>query len=79
MADGSVGIITPDNTTISYNCDSNPQDSLPNFQISSDSCTGSLLTTQASCSLEIAYEPQPQTNIGGGLDYFLELNTDSVR
>lgn len=75
VANGSVGIITPDNTTISYNCDSDPQTSLPNFQISSDSCTGSLLAAQASCSLEIAYEPQPQTNIGGGLDYFLELNT----
>jgi hypothetical protein len=28
-----------------------------------------------SCSLQIAYVPQPNTNIGNGLDYFLELNT----
>jgi hypothetical protein len=75
VANGSVGIITPDNTTISYNCDSDSQTSLPNFQISSDTCTGTLLAAQTSCSVEVAYVPQPLTNVSGGLDYFLELNT----
>lgn len=64
--------------TITYRCDSDPQSSQPNFQISSgtDTCTGTTLAPQASCSLQITYVPQPNTNIGsGGLDYFLELNT----
>ncbi|HSZ62021.1 MAG TPA: hypothetical protein VK828_09490 [Terriglobales bacterium] len=62
--------------TISYNCDSDPATFLPNFQISSDYCTGSTLAPQASCSVQITYVPQPNTNIpSGGLDYFLELNT----
>jgi hypothetical protein len=76
VANGS-GIlpILQDNTTIQYNCDSDPETSLPNFQISSDTCTGTLLAAQSSCSVEIAYVPQPETNVSGGLDYFLELNT----
>ena len=61
--------------TISYNCDSDPGTFLPNFQISSDTCTGALLAPQTSCSLQLAYVPQPNTAINGGLDYFLELNT----
>ncbi len=72
---GSVSSITPDGSTISYNCDSDPETKLPNFQISSDTCTGSLLAPQASCSLQVTYVPQPQTDVLSGLDYFLELNT----
>ncbi len=61
--------------TITYRCDSDSGTSLPNFQISSDTCTGALLAPQASCSLQIAYAPQPNTDVNNGLDYFLELNT----
>ena len=72
---GSISSITQDGSTISYNCDSNPATKLPNFQISSDTCTGTLLSPQASCSLQVTYVPQPQTDVLSGLDYFLELNT----
>jgi hypothetical protein len=61
--------------TIFYRCDSDPGTSLPNFQISSDSCTGTVLAPQASCSLQVTYAPQPDTDVNSGLDYFLELNT----
>jgi len=62
--------------TISYNCDSDPETTLPNFQISLDTCTGSTLAPQASCSVQVTYVPQPNTDIpSGGPDYFLELNT----
>ena len=70
--------INADFNTITYECDIDSGTLLSNFQIqiSSDSCTGTLLAAQASCSLQIAYVPQPNTNVGsGGLDYFLELNT----
>lgn len=62
--------------TIQYDCDSDPGTSQPNFQISSDTCSGATLDLQASCSLQIAYVPQPKTDVNGGLDYFLELNTE---
>jgi hypothetical protein len=77
VSNGAGGIlpITPAGTTITYNCDSDPVTTLPNFQISSDACTGTVLLPQASCSVQIAYVPQPNTNINSGLDYFLELNT----
>jgi len=64
--------------SISYTCDSDQTSGEPNFQISADTCTGTLLAPQASCSLAIAYAPQPftySTQAGNGLDYFLELNT----
>jgi len=61
--------------TISYNCDSDTGTSQANFQISSDTCTGALLAPQEGCNLEITYAPQPNTNLQGGADYFLELNT----
>jgi hypothetical protein len=67
--------ITPDDVTIAYNCDSDPLTTLPNFQISSDTCTGNMIAPQTSCSLQIAYVPQPNTNVNSGLDFFLELNT----
>ena len=72
---GSILPITPDGTTITYNCDSDTGTSLPNFQISGDTCTGTVLASQASCSLQIKYAPQPNADINSGLDYFLELNT----
>jgi len=77
VSNGSGGIlpITPAGSTITYNCDSDPGTKLPNFQISSDTCTGTLLAPQASCSLQVTYVPQPNTSINSGLDYFLELNT----
>jgi hypothetical protein len=71
--------IIPDNstTTIDYNCDLDPTSDQPNFQISQDSCTGALLPSQSSCSVEVTYVPQPATQavIGAGLDFFLQLNT----
>lgn len=61
--------------TISYNCDSDSGTSQPNFQVSSDTCTGSLLAPQQGCSLQVTYIPQPNTALQGGADYFIELNT----
>ena len=62
-------------STIQYSCDSDPTTMLPNFQISSDTCSGTLLQPQAGCSLEIGYITQSAATAAGGLDYFLELNT----
>lgn len=61
--------------TVSYSCDIDSMSKLPNFQVSSDSCTGRLLVPGQSCSLNITYAPQPQTDTSTGLDYFLQLNT----
>jgi Abnormal spindle-like microcephaly-assoc'd, ASPM-SPD-2-Hydin len=61
--------------TVYYNCDSDPTTALPNFQISSDTCTGRLLASQDSCSLQVTFVPQSGTDTRTGLDYFLELNT----
>ena len=67
--------ISPDVATISYTCDSDLTSKLPNFQISSDGCSGTLLMPQTSCSLQFAFAPQPSTPLSPALDYFLELNT----
>lgn len=67
--------ITANGETINYTCDSDDSSKLPNFQISEDTCTGNLLAAQASCNIQVTYVPQPKTNVGNGLDYFLELNT----
>jgi hypothetical protein len=69
------GNITPNGSTINYSCDSDLTSQLPNFQISADGCSGTLLMPQASCKLEIAFAPQPSTPLSPALDYFLELNT----
>jgi hypothetical protein len=61
--------------TILYNCDSDLKSKLPNFQVSQDGCSGTLLTPQTSCSVTINFVPQPSTSLVSGLDYFLELNT----
>jgi hypothetical protein len=69
--------VVPDNTTIQYDCDSDPVSKLPNFVISLDTCTGSNLAPQQSCSLQVSYTPQAATYTadGDGLDAYLELNT----
>ncbi len=61
--------------TIQYSCDSDLTSEKPNFQISADGCSGTLLTPQSSCSLQITFVPQPSTSLVSGLDYFVELNT----
>jgi hypothetical protein len=61
--------------TLQYNCDLDPTSKQPNFQISSDSCTGMTIPSQGSCSVEITYAAQPETVKLDGLDFFLELNT----
>ncbi len=60
---------------IMYNCDSDFTSTLPNFQISSDDCSGTLLAPLASCSLEVTVAPQPSSPLTPALDYFLQLNT----
>ena len=61
--------------TVKFTCDVDLTSDLPNFQISSNNCTGRLLAVGESCSLNITYVPQPSTDASNGLDYFLELNT----
>ena len=67
--------LTVTGSTFTFGCDNDPTSKLPNFQISDDGCSGTLLTPQAFCSLEITFAPQPATSLVAGLDYFLELNT----
>jgi hypothetical protein len=62
-------------STIGYSCDFDATTFLPNFQISSDTCTGTLLLPQATCGLSITFVPQSLATYSGALDYFLELNT----
>ena len=69
------GVITPNGSTINYNCDSDLTSKLPNFQISADDCSGTLLLPRSSCSVQVTYVPQPSTALASGLDYFLELNS----
>jgi hypothetical protein len=66
---------TTNGPTIDYLCDSDPTSGLPNFQLFADTCTGSLLPPQASCTVQVRFAPQPGTSLVSGLDYFLELNT----
>jgi hypothetical protein len=63
------------NSTIDYSCDDDPNTQRPNFQISADTCSGTLLQPQAQCSLQIAFAPQSATTYFSALQYFLELNT----
>jgi hypothetical protein len=67
--------ISPNGSTINYLCDSDLTSKLPNFRLSSDNCSGTLLMPQASCSLQITFAPQPSTPLTPSLDYFLQLNT----
>jgi len=64
------------NSTIDYSCDSDPAPpNSPNFRITADTCSGTLLASQSTCSLQITLAPQPFYASLNGLDYFLELNT----
>jgi len=67
--------LTVTGSTFTYGCDSDLTSQQPNFQISNDNCSGTLLPPLASCSLDITFALQPHTSLAGGLDYFLELNT----
>ncbi|HTS04122.1 MAG TPA: choice-of-anchor D domain-containing protein, partial [Candidatus Eisenbacteria bacterium] len=67
--------IVRNGNTINYSCDSDLTSQKPNFQISGDNCSGTLLGPQSSCSVQIMFVPQPNTSLASGLDYFLELNT----
>jgi len=62
-------------STILYNCDFDTATSLPNFQISSDTCSGALLAPQQACSLQVTFVPQTLATYATALDHFLELNT----
>jgi len=76
--------------TVDSFCDTDPPRSsggsgVPNFQISSDQCSGQTLAAFGqpgnSCSLQITFVPQPVTwaaamAAGTGLDDFVELNTN---
>ena len=64
----------------SYACDVDDISGLPSFPITSDQCTGVLLDPGKSCTLDIAFAPQP--GIAGAnditssaFDYFLQLST----
>ena len=63
------------NFTVDYSCDYDPNTLLPNFQITADTCSGTLLEPQAACSLQVTFVPQSVTTYAGALDYFLELST----
>jgi hypothetical protein len=65
----------PNGADITYNCDSDLTSKQPNFQISADNCSGTLLLPQASCSFAVTFAPQPSTPLSPALDYFLQLNT----
>jgi hypothetical protein len=69
------GAIAPNGSTINYNCDSDLTSSLPNFQLSADTCSGATLAPLASCSVQVSFAPQPATPLTPTVDYFLELNT----
>ena len=72
--------------TVQYYCDFDQATNQASFQISSDTCSGQTLGASGSpndsCTLQITFVPQPDSylnfsdsNTQGGLDYFLELNT----
>lgn len=67
--------IVPNGSTINYSCDSDLTSQKPNFQISGDNCSGTLLAPQQACTLQVSFAPQPSTLLTPTLDYFLELNT----
>ncbi len=82
VANGGDHVSAGSNGQAVYDCDVDPLpplgSGLPNFQISSDACTGMDIQPGASCSLEITFVPQPFTYRSSGqpnLDYSLELNT----
>jgi len=66
--------VSPDQGTIDYLCDVDIDSALPNFSISSDSCSGAVLAPQASCNVQVTFSPQPKI-LNPPQDFFLELNT----
>jgi hypothetical protein len=72
-----IQVVTGLNTSsssIQYVCDVDIKNQKPSFRIVSDGCSGTLLMPQQSCTVAVVYAPQPNES-GGGLDYFLQLNT----
>lgn len=67
--------IIQNGSTINYLCDNDLTSHLPNFQITSDGCSGTLLVPQGSCNLQVSFAPQPSTPLTPALDDFLQLNT----
>jgi len=67
--------ISPTGSSVSYVCDIDPVSKVPNFKITADACSGTLLAPQQSCVVVLVFAPQPGTGLASGLDYFLELNT----
>jgi hypothetical protein len=62
--------------TVFYSCDADQFTGQPNFSLSSDTCTGTLLLPQEACSVEISFVPQTvYFKQSQGFDYFLGLNT----
>jgi hypothetical protein len=76
VATSPISYVAGPPVSLKYVCDADQTTGLPDFQISSDTCTGTNLLPQDSCSVEIAFIAQPTyLKFGNGLDYFLELNT----
>jgi hypothetical protein len=73
---GNITLVSnpPAPNAIQYICDVDQTTKLTDFQITSDNCSGALLSPQQSCIITVVYAPQPN-EANGGLDYFLELNT----
>jgi hypothetical protein len=69
------GNLIVNGSTINYSCDSDLTSKSPNFQLSGDGCSGTLLMPLESCNLMVTFVPQPSTALSPALDYFLELNT----
>jgi len=62
-------------STVDYSCDYDPNKLAPNFQLSADTCSGTLLQPQSTCTLEVSFAPQSTATYFSALSYFLELNT----
>ncbi len=67
---------TAPRNTVQYGCDIDKTSGLPNFQITSDACSGAVLAPQGTCAISIRYAPQPASPPStSSTSYFLELNT----
>lgn len=60
-------------------CDSETSSGLPNFQLSADTCSGTTLASQESCSVNVSFAVQPGLAgfnfLGSGVPRYLQLNT----
>ena len=64
------------NTTVQYVCDIDPTSGNPSFPITSDTCSGTLLAPQQSCTVTVKFQPQPGIlNLSPVQEFFLQLNT----